>query len=103
MLAATVAGLAAFPYYSGAVAQVAIGKPAPTYTVRPTGLAIVTFRVPDMNCPACAVSLSARFQKLTGVVDAKLDVDSRKAVVTYDPAAQSIASLEQIINNAGFT
>jgi copper chaperone CopZ len=101
-LTALVAGLAAFPYYSGAVAQAVVGKPTPTRTVKPTALATVTFRVPDMDCPACAVSLSATFQKLPGVADAKLDVDSREAVVTYDPRAQNIAALEKVISSAGF-
>lgn len=101
-LAALVAGLAAFPYYSGAVAQAVVGTPAPSNTVRTAALTTTAFQVPDMDCPACAVSLSAAFRKLPGVADAKLDVESRKAVVTYDPAAQSIVSLEQVINNAGF-
>jgi mercuric ion binding protein len=102
MLAALVAGLAAFPHYSGVVAQAMVGKPAPRATLGPARLATVTFRVPDMDCPACAVSLSAKFQKLSGVADAKLDADSRKAVVTYDPAAQSVAALEKVFNDAGF-
>lgn len=102
MLAALVAGLAAFPYYSGGVAQVLVGKPGSKKTFSSASLGTVTFRVPDMDCPACAVSLSATFQKMPGVADAKLDVDSRKAVVTYDPSAQDVASLARIINNAGF-
>jgi copper chaperone CopZ len=102
MLAALVAGLAAFPYYSGAVAQSVVGKPTPSNPVRAGALATVTFRVPDMDWPACTVSLSAKFQKLSGVADAKLDVDTRRAVVTYDPGAQSVASLEKVINDAGF-
>jgi len=55
-----------------------------------------------MDCPACAVSLSATLRKLPGVADAELDVDSRKAVVTYDPSTQNIAALEKVISDAGF-
>lgn len=101
-LAALVVGLAAFPYYSGSVAQAVVGKPGLSKTFSPAALATVTFRVPDMDCPACAVTLSATFRKLPGVADAKLDVNSRKAFVTYDPATQSVAALEKVINDAGF-
>jgi copper chaperone CopZ len=55
-----------------------------------------------MDCPACAVALSAALDKLPGVAHAKLDVSSRQAVVTYDPATQDAAALEKVISDAGF-
>lgn len=100
--AVVVVGLAAFPYYSGSVARVVVGKSAANSTVRAASLATVTFRIPDMDCPACAVSLSVTFQKLPGVKDAKLDVSSRQAVLTYDPSSQNVASLQKVIRDAGF-
>ena len=100
-VAALVIGLSAFPYYSGAVAHALVGSPSPS-TVGTAALARVTFQVPDMDCPACAVSLAATFQKLPGVTDAKLDVDNRKAVVTYDPGSQNITALQKVISDAGF-
>lgn len=101
VVAALVIGLAAFPYYSGAVTHAVVGTP-PNNTVGSGALATVTFQVPDMDCPACAVVLAATFQKLPGVTDAKLDVDNRKAVVTYDPGSENITALERIISDAGF-
>ncbi len=101
-VAALVIGLAAFPYYSGAVARALVGNSSANTTVTASSLATVTFRIPDMDCPACAVSLSATFQKLPGVRDAKLDVNSRQAVVTYDPSSQNIPSLQKVISDAGF-
>ena len=100
-VATLVIGLAAFPYYSGAVTHALVGTP-PNNTVGSGALATVTFQVPDMDCPACAVVLAATFQKLPGVTDAKLDVDSRKAVVTYNPGSQNIAALEKVLSDAGF-
>jgi copper chaperone CopZ len=102
MLTVLVAGLAAFPYYSGAVARVVLRQPDRAYSAGSVGLPTVMFRIPDMDCPACAVSLEATLRKLPGVADAKLDVDSRKAVVTYDPAAQNVVALEKAITEAGF-
>jgi mercuric ion transport protein len=101
VLAAGVIALAAFPYYSGAVARMIVRQPVTSSTSSVT-LSTVTFRVPDMDCPACAVALSAALDKLPGVADAKLDVSSRQAVVTYDPATQNVAALEKVISGAGF-
>lgn len=102
ILAAGVVALTAFPYYSGAVARIVVQQPAPTQSLSSLTLSTVTFRVPDMDCPACVVSLSATLRKLPGVADAKLDVSSRQAVVTYDPAIQNPAALEKVISGAGF-
>ena len=102
ILATGVVALAAFPYYSGAVAQMMVRQPGPARSASSAGLSTVAFQVPDMDCPACAVSLSATLRKLPGVADAKLDVDSRKAVVTYDPSTQNVAALQKVISDAGF-
>jgi copper chaperone CopZ len=102
ILAAGVVALAAFPYYSAAVARMVVWQPGPTQSLSSVTLSTVTFRVPDMDCPACAVSLSATLRQLPGVADAKLDVSSRQAVVTYNPAIQNLAALEKVISGAGF-
>lgn len=102
ILATGVVALAAFPYYSGAVARLVVHQPGPASSVSTADLSTVAFQVPDMDCPACAVGLSAAFRKLPGVVDAKLDVDNRKAVVTFDPGTQNVAALQKVITDAGF-
>jgi periplasmic mercuric ion binding protein len=102
VVGAPVVALAAFPYYSGSVAQVILGEPSPSYSASSAALSTVTFQIPDMDCPACAISLSATLHKLPGVANAKLDVDSGKAVVTYDPATQNVEVLEKAIIGAGF-
>jgi mercuric ion binding protein len=101
-VAMAVVALAAFPYYSGLVAQVVLGQPSQKYSTSSVALSTVTFQIPDMDCPACAVSLSATLYKLPGVADAKLDVESGKAVVSYDPATQNVTALEKAIIGAGF-
>ena len=102
LLAALVAAIVAFPYYSGAVAQAVVGTVAPGSAARSAALVTVTFQIPDMDCPACAVSLAATFKRLPGVAEAKLDVDSRKAVVDFDSASQNVPALEKVIREAGF-
>jgi copper chaperone CopZ len=102
ILAASVVALAAFPYYSGAVARLVVRQPGPAPALASADLSTVAFQVPDMDCPACAVALSAAFRKLPGVMEAKLDVDSRKAVVTFDRSAENVAALKKVITDAGF-
>ncbi len=102
LLATGVVALAAFPYYSGAVARLVVREPGPPPALTSAGLSTVAFQVPDMDCPACAVALSAAFRKMQGVMQAELDVDSRKAVVTFNPNAQNIATLKKVITDAGF-
>jgi len=97
-----VTGLAAFPYYSGTVAKAVIRQDGPSGSVGSAALQTAVFRIPDMDCPACAVSLSASLRRLPGVTDAKVDFDSRKAVVSYDPAKQNFAAFEKLVNEAGF-
>jgi copper chaperone CopZ len=102
ILATSVVALAAFPYYSGAVARLVVRQPGPAPVVASADLSTVAFRIPDMDCPACALALSAAFRKLPGVVDAKLDVDSRKAEVRFDRTAENVAALKKVITDAGF-
>jgi copper chaperone CopZ len=101
-VAVLVAGLAAFPHYSGAVAEAVIGTSTPSINVGSAAFVRVTFRIPDMDCPACAVALTASLHKVQGVADAKLDVDGRKAVVTYDSTTQDVAVIQKVISDAGF-
>lgn len=102
IVALLVIGLAAFPYYSGTVAQAVVRQQGPMHSVGSVPLATASFKIPDMDCAACAISLSASFKQLAGVTDAKVDFASRRAIVTYDPAKQNFATFEKVVTNAGF-
>jgi copper chaperone CopZ len=102
LVAVLVLGLAAFPYYSGRVAEVVIRQPRSAPAEPSDTVTTASFRIPDMDCPACAVSLAAAFQRLPGVKTAKIDYPTRKAVVTYDPTKQNPAAFEKVVSAAGF-
>jgi copper chaperone CopZ len=102
VVAALTVGLAAFPYYSGAVARMALRALGPARSASAAHVSQAVFRIPDLDCPACAVSLSSALRKLPGVLDVRSDVDAHRAVVTYDPAALNATALENIIASAGF-
>lgn len=44
-----------------------------------------TLGVEGMTCAACSTSVRVVLKKLDGVVDAKVSLEEKKAVVTYDP------------------
>ncbi|MCL5744163.1 MAG: cation transporter [Acidobacteria bacterium] len=102
LTAVLVLGLAAFPYYSGTVAEAVIRQRRPAWAEPSDGVTTTSFRILDMDCPACAVSLAAAFQRLPGVKAAKIDYPTRKAVVTYDPGKQNPAAFEKVVTAAGF-
>jgi copper chaperone CopZ len=97
-----VIGLAAFPYYSGTVAEAVVPANGAKQVSDSAALATASFRIPDMDCPACAVGLRNSFLQLDGVADAKVDFASRTAVVSYDPARQNLAAFEKVVRDAGF-
>ncbi len=102
VVAALAVGLAAFPYYSGAVARMALRAPGPARSASAAHVSKAVFRIPDLDCPACAVSLSAALRNLPGVLEVSSDVDVHRAVVTYDPTALNATALENVIASAGF-
>lgn len=60
------------------------------------GLATLSLKVPNMFCQGCAYSVGSALKGIPGVVDAKVDLDTKIAVVSYDP---SVVSPETILSN----
>lgn len=102
VLAAAVIALAAFPYYSGRVAQAVAPQPAAQQAAPGTPTATAVFSIPNMDCPACATTLSANLRRAPGVLDARIEFEGRKATVTYDASRQNVAALEKIVTDSGF-
>ena len=50
------------------------------------GARTATLGVEGMTCGACATSVGVVLKKLDGVAKAKVSLDDKRAVVTYDPA-----------------
>lgn len=102
LLALFIMALAAFPYYSGPVAKAVVSHPRAGVTPSGAPLATATFLIPDMDCPACATGLQAAFEKLSGVRAAKVDYESRRATITYEPAKQNVPAFIKVVNDAGY-
>lgn len=56
----------------------------------------------NIHCIACLKTVEKALQKVPGVEDTKLDLDSRTATVKYDPAKTNTDALAKATAAAGF-
>jgi len=63
----------------------------------------VILDVPGMNCALCPPTVKKALQRVPGYVDAKIDVDTKRAVVTYDADKTAPQSLARAVTDAGFS
>jgi len=99
-LGALVAGIAAFPYYSGRVAEAVSTSVSPQQAAGQ--VTTTSFLIADMDCPACAVGFRTAFEKLPGVTHAAVDYGTRRVTITYDPAQQRPETFAKVVSDAGF-
>lgn len=68
----------------------------------PSQLRKVTIPVQGMTCAACQSRVQRAVQRELGVVDASVHLMLKQAVITYDSAVTSEASLVEAINRTGY-
>jgi copper chaperone CopZ len=102
---AAVVALAAFPYYSGNVANILIpSQAAQAASGGETGIALrsAAFLIEGMDCAACAAAIQNKLRAVAGVREARVGFESKKAEVRYDPGLTTVEQLQQAIENAGY-
>ncbi len=62
----------------------------------------ITLDVPGMNCASCPVTVQKSLIKLDGVISAEASLDTKKAIVKYDPSRVSAAQMIEAMTNAGY-
>lgn len=62
----------------------------------------VTLRVSNMTCATCPIAVRMVLEKVPGVAAAKVDFESKLAVVTFDSAKTTPEALMKATGNAGF-
>jgi mercuric ion binding protein len=62
----------------------------------------VTLDVPGMNCVLCPATVKKALQRMPGHVDAKVDLDTKRAVVRYDAAQTAPHALARAVTDAGY-
>ena len=83
---AFVIAFAAFPYYSGAVANFLLsdGSVNASSAQRASTIRHVSFAVRGMYCPACAKSVQTKLMNLSGVRKATVSYQQGRVEVDYD-------------------
>ena len=101
ILTTLIAVLAVLPQIGSSIAAQNPPSPdgaAPTATKQKT----IQVRIAGMTCAACARGLEASFRKMGGVEKAAVDYKSGQAVITFDPARQSLESLAKFVTDCGY-
>jgi periplasmic mercuric ion binding protein len=62
----------------------------------------VTLAVPGMTCAACPITVKTALAKVAGVEKTDVSFEKREAVVTYDDAKTTVASLTNATAGAGY-
>lgn len=62
----------------------------------------VTLSVPGMTCATCPITVKKALSKVEGVNRVEISYEKREAVVSFDDARTSVATLTKATANAGY-
>ncbi len=94
--------VAAVPLYAGAVARLVHGKSAAAAPAAGANVASLTVRIPEMDCPACAVNIERALLKVEGIVRAEIVFKTKQVVIAYDPARIAPEKVISAVDETGF-
>ncbi len=99
-----VLAFAAFPYYSGPVANWILSERQGGAVAAQTApkLERAVLAVEGMDCPACASTMEKKLKAIPGVSKASVWYKEGKAEVEYDRAAVRLEQVENAIKEAGY-
>ena len=62
----------------------------------------VTLEVSNMTCALCPIAVKKAISKVPGVLDAKVDYDTKTAVVRFETEKTTIDAITAATTNAGY-
>ena len=80
------------------VALFAIGN----VNAAPDGEETVSFAVEKMTCAGCPIAVRKAMERVEGVREVKVDLDSKTAVVTFDAGMTTAAAIGAASTDVGF-
>jgi mercuric ion transport protein len=96
-----VIGLAAFPYYSGALVRAFGREPSAAEPVNaPAARAVLTIQ--GMDCTACAALIEKNLTQIQGVRTAKVSFERKEATINYDPREVTPQNFVKSIEKDGY-
>ena len=66
------------------------------------GAHTATLDVANMDCAVCPITVRKALEKVSGVQSAKVDLKTKSAVVTFDPAKVTPQELTRATGDAGY-
>lgn len=63
----------------------------------------VVFKIVDMDCVACAITIDGDLEEKKGVEDAKTNYAKAQTEVTFDPKKVTEKEILEIIKKTGYT
>lgn len=81
------------------VIALSVALSAPAWAATKT----VTLSVPGMTCASCPITLKKALNKVEGVENIKVDLEEKKALVTFDDAKTNVQALLEATKNAGYS
>lgn len=99
---AAVIVLAAFPYYSGWVAQAVAETKQSSQVASQPGEAHAVLNIEGMDCGACATLIQKNLEKIPGVRTAQVSFEMKQANVEYDPKAVEPSRFVKAVEEAGY-
>jgi mercuric ion binding protein len=73
-------------------------EPVPTAATLQTAV----FRVDQMTCATCPITVKAAMSAVTEVASVEVDVDAKTATVRFDPAIAAPPQIAEASTNAGY-
>ncbi len=71
-------------------------------SAKPADTATTAIDVKGAKCQMCVDAITGAVKKVNGVHSADVDLDTKVATVSYDPALVTVAKLEKAIAGAGY-
>lgn len=84
------------------LAPLGIGAVSPAVAAKTVTTKTVTLAVENMTCATCPITVRKALEKVPGVSKAKVNLDSKTATVTFDPAKAKVEDLTRATTEAGY-
>ena len=62
-----------------------------------------TLIAPDISCEHCQHAIEGAVGKVEGVSSVKVDIPTKSIHLTYDPQMVSLAKIEEVLDDTGYT
>jgi mercuric ion transport protein len=99
---AVVVVLAAFPYYSGWVAQAVASTKQSAQVASQPGEAHAVLKIEGMDCGACATLIEKNLARIPGVRAVQVSFERKQANVEYDPKVVQPSRFVKAVEQAGY-